>query len=329
MTSTKTGITSTGVFFPERVVTNDDFSKRLDTSDEWIQTRTGIRQRHFVEPGTGTSELAIPAARQCLENRGISADEIDLIIVATVTPDTLFPSTACRIQHALGASRAWGFDLSAACSSFLYALSVGNRMVQSGRSRKCLLVGADVMTSIINPEDRTTAVLFGDAAGCALLEPVEQGGILDDMLRIDGSGAPYLYMPAGGSKRPATMETVENKEHFVHQHGREVFKSAVTEMAQVSVDILEKHGKTPEDLTLFVAHQANIRIIDNVAKRLNLKPEQVMINIDRRANTTSATLPTCLHEARETGRIKPGDLVLLATFGAGFTWGSALMEWTH
>lgn len=323
----KVGITAVGSYFPERIVTNDELSKTLDTNDAWIRTRTGIGQRHYVEKGMGSSDLAIPAIKQTLARRGISAQDIDLIIVATVTPDTLFPSTACRIQHAIGATKAWGYDLSAACSSFLYALIAGQSMVASGQSKRTLVVGADVMSSIINREDRTTAVLFGDGAGCVLLEEVKEGGIIDSCLKIDGSGASNLYMPAGGSKRPATAETVANKEHFVHQNGREVFKTAVTEMANISHEVLERQGYTGEDIDLFVPHQANIRIIESAAKRMNLPWEKVMINIDRRANTTSATLPTCLEEAVAFGRLKKGDKVLLATFGAGYTWGGALLEW--
>ena len=301
----------------------------MDTNDAWIRTRTGIGQRHYVEKGMGSSDLAVPAIRQTLERRGIGADEIDLIIVATVTPDTLFPSTACRIQHALGAENAWGYDLSAACSSFLYALISGHGMVASGQARKTLVVGVDVMSSIINMEDRTTAVLFGDGAGCVLLEEVAEGGIIDHRLKVDGAGANNLHMPAGGSRRPASAETVANKEHFVHQNGREVFKTAVTEMANISYQVLERQGLTGDDIHLFVPHQANIRIIESAAKRMKLPWEKVMINIDRRANTTSATLPTCLDEAVGNGRLKKGDKVLLATFGAGYTWGGALLEWSY
>lgn len=329
MSKKRVGITATGSYFPPRIVTNDDFAKTLDTSDEWIRTRTGVRQRHFVEPGTGASDLAHPAVTSMLQERGISAEEIDLILFATVTPDTMFPSTACRLQDMLGAKNAWGFDLSAACSSFLYALATGIEFVASGRSTKCVVVGADVMSSIVDQTDRATAVLFGDGAGCVLLEPVSRFGYIDDDLHIDGAGGQHLYMPAGGSKLPASEETVANRQHFVHQNGREVFKHAVIALAQVSSDILKKHGKTAQDLKLFIPHQANIRIINNTAHRLKLSPDQVMVNIDRRANTTAATLPTCMDEAVRTQRLNPGDLVLLSTFGAGFTWGSALLEWAY
>lgn len=324
----RVGITSVASYFPPKIVTNDDLSKIMDTNDAWIRTRTGITRRHYAEPGVGASGLAIPAVKTCLQRRGITAQDIDCIIVATVTPDTLFPATACRIQHEIGASNAWGFDLSAACSSFLYALVTGRSMVASGQSKRCLVIGADVMSSILNYEDRATAVLFGDGAGCVLLEEVADGGLIDNILHIDGAGARNLYMPAGGSLKPASHETVGNKEHFVHQNGREVFKSAVRDMAEVSFALLEKNHLVGDDLALFVPHQANIRIIESAAKRMKLDWAKVMINIDRRANTTSATLPTCLDEAAEKGRIKKGDRILLATFGAGYTWGSMLLEWS-
>lgn len=324
----KVGITAVASHFPERIVTNADLSELMETSDDWIRSRTGISQRHWVEPGTGASEIAIPAVKKALDQRGMKPEELDCIIVATVTPDTLFPATACRIQHGVGATNAWGFDLSAACSSYLYALVSGVKLVQGGAARNAMIVGVDIMSSIINKEDRTTAVLFGDGAGAALIEPVESGGFLDSILRIDGSGGKNLYMPAGGSARPATEETVRNKEHYVHQNGKEVFKAAVTGMCNASTGILDKCGYKKEDLALFIPHQANIRIIDAAAKRLDLPYEKVMINIDRRANTTSATLPSCMHEAVEMEKLKKGDLLLLATFGAGYTWGAGLIEWS-
>lgn len=325
----KVGITAVASHFPERIVTNEELSKTMDTSDDWIRTRTGISQRHWVEPGTGASEIAIPAAKAVLEKRGMKPEELDLIIVATVTPDTMFPATACRIQDAIGATNAWGYDLSAACSSYLYALVSGVKLVQGGAARNAMIVGVDIMSSIINKDDRTTAVLFGDGAGVALVEPVESGGFVDSILRIDGSGGKNLFMPAGGSARPASAETVANKEHYVHQNGKEVFKAAVTGMCTASVNILERCGYTKEDLSLFIPHQANIRIIDAASKRLELPPEKVMINIDRRANTTSATLPSCMTEAVDTGRLKKGDILVLATFGAGYTWGAGLLEWSY
>ena len=324
----RVGITGVGSFFPQRIVTNDELAQIMDTNDEWIRSRTGIRQRHFAEPGTGVSELAFPAIKQMLERRGLAASEIDTIIVATVTPDTLFPATACRLQHMLGIQNAWGFDLSAACSSFLYALTTGHALVMSGHSSRCLIVGADVMSSIINMKDRTTAVLFGDAAGCVLLEEVAVGGLIDSVLRIDGIGAPNLHMPAGGSKKPPSLETVALGEHYVHQNGREVYKNAITDLVNVGVEVLARQNFSANDLDLFIPHQANIRIIDSAAKRLGIEKDRVMVNIDRRANTTSATLPTCMDEAMSRGLLKKGDLVLLATFGAGYTWGGTLLEWS-
>jgi len=324
----RVGITAVSSFFPPNIVTNDEFAKHVDTNDEWIRSRTGITQRHHAEPGTGASELALPAVEDALAQRGMEPDEVDLIIVATVTPDTLFPSTACRIQHQIGAKNAWGFDLSAACSSFLYALTTGCDMVAQGRVRNCLVVGSDVMTSIVNMEDRTTCVLFGDGAGCVLVEETTSGGMIDSAMKIDGVGIPHLYMPAGGSKRPASAETVANKEHAVHQNGREVFKTAVTEMANISVSLLERSGFRCEDIDWFIPHQANMRIMDKAVQRLKLPAEKMIVNIDRRANTTSATLPSCMHEAVGDGRLKKGDLLLLAAFGAGYTWGATLLEWS-
>jgi 3-oxoacyl-[acyl-carrier-protein] synthase-3 len=322
------GITATGQCFPPKVVTNDDLAQILDTNDEWIRSRTGIRERHWVEPGTGASQLGAPALQQALDARGLKASELDLIVVATVTPDTLFPATACRIQEMVGASNAFGFDLNAACSGFLFALSTAASMVAAGAARKAAVVGVDIMSTIINKEDRATAVLFGDGAGAVIVEQVEPGyGILDFEHRIDGSGGEFLFMPAGGSLKPATAETVANKEHTIHQAGSEVFKNAVREMADNSRLLLDRNGLRGEDLALFVPHQANIRIMDAAAKRLELDPARMMVNIDRYANTTTATIPTALHQAREQGRLAKGDLVILSAFGAGFTWGSTLLRW--
>ncbi|HJV22392.1 MAG TPA: beta-ketoacyl-ACP synthase III [Holophagaceae bacterium] len=324
------GITATGQFYPERVVTNDDLAKSMDTNDEWIRTRTGIGERHWVEKGTGASDLGAPALQMALANRGMDASELDAIIVATVTPDTLFPATACRIQDKVGASKAFGFDLSAACSGFLFALTTGAGLVASGTYGKVAVVGVDVMSSILNMEDRATAVLFGDGAGAVILERVEEGlGIMDFEHRIDGSGGCFLYMPAGGSAKPPTAETVAAKEHSVVQMGQDVYKSAVREMAEISRLMLDRNGLTSEELKLFVPHQANIRIMEAAAKRLGLPPERMMVNIDRYANTTAATIPTALHQAREAGRMGKGDPVVLAAFGAGFTWGAALLRWAY
>lgn len=322
------GITATGQCFPPKVVTNDDLAQILDTNDEWIRSRTGIRERRWVEPGTGASQLGAPALQQALDARGLKASELDLIVVTTVTPDTLFPATACRIQEMVGASNAFGFDLNAACSGFLFALTTAASMVAAGAARKAAVVGVDIMSTIINKEDRATAVLFGDGAGAVIVEQVEPGyGILDFEHRIDGSGGEFLFMPAGGSLKPATAETVANKEHTIHQAGSEVFKNAVREMADNSRLLLDRNGLRGEDLALFVPHQANIRIMDAAAKRLELDPARMMVNIDRYANTTTATIPTALHQAREQGRLAKGDLVILSAFGAGFTWGSTLLRW--
>ena len=324
------GITGTGQFFPSRVVTNEDLSKIMETNDEWIRSRTGIRERRWAEPGTGASELGAPALQMALEARGLKASELDLIVVATVTPDTLFPATACRIQHMVGASKAFGFDLNAACSGFLYALTTAASMVAGGAIQRAAVVGVDVMSTIINLEDRATSVLFGDGAGAVIVERVEEGlGILDFEHKVDGSGGCFLHMPAGGSLKPASLETVAAKEHYIHQAGSEVFKNAVREMADNSRLLMDRNGFTGDQLKLFVPHQANIRIMDAAAKRLELDPSRMMVNIDRFANTTAATIPTALHQAFEAKRMEKGDLVALAAFGAGFTWGATLLRWAY
>jgi 3-oxoacyl-[acyl-carrier-protein] synthase-3 len=325
----RTAITSLGTYVPERVVTNDDLAKIVDTNDEWIRTRTGIEERRWVEPGTPTSELAVRAARQCLELRGIGAEELDLIVVGTVTPDMLFPATACLLQDKLKATKAWGFDVSAACSGFVYALTVGAQFVMSGQHKKVLVVGADVMTSILDLQDRTTNVLFGDGAGAVLLEPsTDDTGIIDFGNEVDGSGACHLYMIAGGSRKPASHETVDRKEHFVRQDGAHVFKYAVRKFAEASQGLLERNGMTAADLDLFVAHQANMRIIDAVSQRFGLPEEKVVKNIQKFGNTTAATIPLALASALDAGRLKKGNLVLLAAVGAGFTVGTALLRWS-
>jgi len=324
------GITATGQCFPPRVVTNDDLSKIMETNDEWIRSRTGIRERRWVEPGTGASKLGAPALQMALDNRGIKATELDAIIVATVTPDTLFPATACRIQEMVGATNAFGFDLSAACSGFLYALTTAASLVAAGGVKCVGVVGVDIMSTVIDLEDRTTSVLFGDGAGAVIVERVEEGlGILDFEHCIDGSGGCFLHMPAGGSASPATAETVAARDHYIHQSGSEVFKKAVREMADNSRLLMDRNGFTGDQLKLFVPHQANIRIMDAAAKRLELDPSRMMVNIDQFGNTTAATIPTALHQAWEQGRMAKGDLVALAAFGAGFTWGSTLLRWAY
>jgi 3-oxoacyl-[acyl-carrier-protein] synthase-3 len=325
----RAAITSLGLYVPERVVTNAELEKRVNTSDEWIRTRTGICERRYVEPGTPTSELAARAARQCLERRGIGAEEVDLIVVGTVTPDMLFPATACILQDKIKATRAWGFDVSAACSGFMYALAVGAQFVQAGTHRKVLVVGADVMTSILDWTDRTTCVLFGDGAGAVLLEPSpDETGILDFANEVEGSGGCYLYMPGGGSLHPPTHETVDKKMHYIRQEGQHVFKYAVRKFADSSAAILERNGIPFADLDLLVPHQANVRIIDAARDRLRLPDEKVVKNIARYGNTTAATIPLALGTALDEGRLRRGHLVLMAAVGAGFTVGTALVRWT-
>ena len=322
-------ISAVAHYVPEKVLTNFDLEKMVDTSDEWIRTRTGIRERHILEPGKATSDMATEAVKKLCEQRGIDPLEIEGIVVATVTPDMFFPSTGNLVQEKVGAKNAWSFDVAAACSGFIYALSVGAQFIKAGTHKKIVVVGADKMSAITNYRDRNTCVLFGDAAGAVLLEPTEEEnvGIMDFMLFSDGSGAEYLKMKAGGSLFPASLETVVNDWHYVYQDGKTVFKFAVTKMAEVSVNILEKHGLSGKDLTLFVPHQANLRIIDAAVKRLGIDYDRVMINIDKYGNTTAATIPLALSEAYLQGKLDVGDLVLFATFGGGFTWASALLRW--
>ncbi len=325
----KATITAVGKYVPEKVLTNFDLEKMVETNDEWIRTRTGIKERHIAADDEATSAMAVKAFRNLQENFEVDPAEIDCIIVATVTPDMIFPSTACLIQEAIGAKDAWGFDLSAACSGYLYGLETAARFIESGRYKKVLLVGADTMSAITNYEDRNTCILFGDGAGVTLIEPAEnqENGLLDSMLFADGSGAEYLYMPAGGSKLPASHETVEQNLHYLRQDGRTVFKYAVNGMANVTKDILDRNNLTGEDVAFFIPHQANKRIIDATAKKVGLRDEQVVVNIDKYANTTAATIPLGLSELTGSGKVKNGDLIAIATFGAGFTWGSALLRW--
>lgn len=301
----------------------------VDTTDEWIYSRVGIRERHLVDKGKATSDMAVEAATRCLAERGIPATDLEAIIVATVTPDMFFPATACLVQDRLGAKGAWGFDLSAACSGFLYALQVGAKLVESGAHSKVMVIGSDTMSSIIDYTDRTTCVLFGDGAGAVLLEPAEEGevGMIDFMHEIDGAGGPSLCMPAGGSLNPSSIETIEQKMHYVHQDGPSVYKFAVRKMAEASEAVLQRNGIGVNDLACFIPHQANQRIILSSAERLNLPLEKVIINIDRFGNTTAGTIPLAMQTAREDGRLKKGDLILATTVGAGFTVGSSLLRW--
>ena len=324
-------ITAMGKYVPPKVLTNFDLEKMVDTSDEWIKTRTGIAERHIVEDGEATSHMSIRAVEELLETRSLDAHEIDLIIVATVTPDMLFPPTACLVQDAIGAKNAWGFDLLGACSGFLYALSVGAKFVESGSHEEVIVVGADSMSTIIDYEDRNTCVLFGDAAGAVLLERSDDKahGLLDYAYSVDGSGSRYLHMPAGGSAHPATIETVKKRMHYLKQDGRTVFKYAVNSMVKVSTGLLSRNNLSGRDIALLVPHQANKRIIDATSRKLGLEDSQVLINIDRYANTTAATIPLALCEAVEEGRLRKGDLALCVTFGAGFSEGGVLMRWSY
>jgi 3-oxoacyl-[acyl-carrier-protein] synthase-3 len=323
-------ITGVACYVPPRVVTNDDLAKFVDTNDEWIRSRTGIRERHYADAGVATSHMATEAAKLLIAEKNIDPAEIELIVLASVTPDMFFPSTACLVQDRIGAKNAWGFDLSAACSGFAYALTVGAQFVASGAHKKVLVIGSDKMTSILNFEDRATCVLFGDGAGAVLLEPAAEGeGILDFQHDIDGSGGCDLYMPGGGSLNPSTQETVEKKMHFVHQGGQQVFKYAVRRMAETSVKILHDNGFTNDDLALVVPHQANLRIIQAMQQRLGVPDEKVAVSIDRYGNTTAATLPLGMWDAVADGRLKKGDLVLLVTVGAGYTTGSVLLRWAY
>jgi 3-oxoacyl-[acyl-carrier-protein] synthase-3 len=322
-------ISSVGAYTPPKLLTNHDLEKMVETNDQWIVERTGISQRHIVEPGVATSDLAVEAAKKCLERRGIGADELEVIIVATVTPDMFFPATACLVQDKLGAKGAWGFDLSAACSGFLYALQVGAKLVESGAHKKVMVIGSDVMSSILDYTDRTTCILFGDGAGAVLLEPCEgdEVGLVDYVHEIDGSGASSLYMPGGGSLHPATAETVAAKMHYVHQSGGAVFKIAVRKMSELSETVLTRNDLTAKDLDLFIPHQANKRIILATAERLDLPEDKIIINIGEFGNTTCGTIPLAMESALEQGRLKKGDTVLLAAFGGGFTVGATLLRW--
>jgi len=324
-------ISALGTYVPPRLLTNEDLEQMVETSHEWIIERTGIRQRHIVEKGMASSDLAVEAAKAALAERGITPSDIDAILVATVTPDMLFPSTACLVQHKLGAKNVWGFDLSAACSAFVYALQSGAQFIATGAHKKVLVIGADVMSSIIDYTDRATCVIFGDGAGAVVLEPAEDDsvGIIDFLHEVDGSGACSLYMPGGGSLHPSTHETVDKKMHFVHQDGQAVFKFAVRKQAEICHKLLQRNGLKGSDIAAFIPHQANQRIITATADRLGLRPESVIMNIDRYGNTTAATIPLAMDTARQEGRLKKGDLVMLASVGAGFTTGATLLRWAY
>lgn len=322
-------ITAVGGYVPEEKLTNFDLEKIVDTNDEWIRTRTGIEERRILrEPGKGSSDMAVPAIQEILRKKNLSALDIDCVICATVTPDMVFPATANVICDKIGATNAWGYDMSAACSGFLYALTTGAMYIESGRFKKVIVVGVDKMSAIIDYTDRATCIIFGDGAGAVLLEPATDGtGVLDSILRSDGSGRQYLHMKAGGSVRPASMETVMAREHFAYQEGQAVFKFAVKGMADVSAELLERNALTGDDIAWLVPHQANLRIIDATANRMGLPREKVMVNIQRYGNTTAATLPLCLWDWEK--QLKKGDNLVLAAFGGGFTWGATLVKWGY
>jgi 3-oxoacyl-[acyl-carrier-protein] synthase-3 len=310
-------------------LTNADLEKMVDTNDKWIVERTGIRERRILEKGKATSDMAVEAAKNCLAERGVDPAEVEAIIVATVTPDMLFPATACLVQNKLGAKGAWGFDVSAACSGFVYALQIGAKFIESGAHSKILVIGADMMSSIIDYTDRATCILFGDGAGAVLLEPAAEDelGVIDFVHEVDGSGGCFLRMPGGGSLNPSTAETVAQKMHYVHQDGQAVYKYAVRKMSELAEKILDRCGITGSDLGCFIPHQANKRIILSTAERLGMPEERVIINIDRYGNTTAATIPLAMQTAREEGRLKKDDLALIASVGAGLTSGAALIRW--
>lgn len=322
-------ISSLGCFVPPRRLTNDDLSRIVDTNDAWIVDRTGIRERRIAAPEMATSDMAVAAARETLSRRGISADELDAILVCTVTPDMIFPATACIVQDQLGATGAWGFDLLAACSGFLYGLTVGAHLIAAGTHRKVLVIGADTMSRILDYTDRATCILFGDGAGAFLLEPTDGEGLgfVGHLNEIDGSGGQFLKMPAGGSRQPASEATVAERLHYVKQEGQQVFKFAVRKMYELSHSLLNRHGCSPSDVKLLIPHQANKRIIAATAERLGLPPERVVLNLDKFGNTTAATIPLATCDAVAEGRLKRGDLVLFAAVGAGYTAGVSLWRW--
>jgi len=326
-TQLKANITATGKYLPKEVLTNHDMAKLVETSDEWIQTRTGIRERRKVQKGEATVDMSTNAVRDLMERYDLDAKEIDAIIVATVTPDMILPCSAALVQKNINAVNAWGYDLSAACSGFLFGLESGAALIESGRCKKVIVIGADTMSSILNYEDRNTCILFGDGAGAVLLEPSEEFGIIDSELRIDGSGGEFLRVDGGGSLHPASHETVRNKLHYIRQDGKTVYKFAVRSMADISYEVAERNNLKGDDISLFIPHQANKRIIDAAAKRLGLKESQVMINIDTYANTTSATIPICIAEVNEKNMLNIGDNVIISTFGAGFSWGAMYLKW--
>ncbi|MBM7623820.1 beta-ketoacyl-ACP synthase III [Sporohalobacter salinus] len=324
----KAGVTGVGSYVPEKVVTNYDLEDIVDTSDEWIRSRTGIEERRIAKEDATTSDLAYKAAESALNDADLSPEELDLILVATVTPDMMFPSTGCLLQDRLGATNAAAFDLEAGCSGFVYSISVATQFVRTGAYDNVLVIGAETLSKIINWEDRNTCVLFGDGAGAAVVQPVESGGVLSTVLGADGSGGELLKMPAGGSKRPASLETVKENLHYIHMEGNSVFKFAVRAMGKGAMKALEKADLEKKDVDFLIPHQANIRIIDGAAKRLNLDNDDVFVNLDKYGNTSAASIPIALAEAAEAGRINSGDNVVIVGFGAGLTWAASVIEWS-
>ena len=329
MTKITAAITCVHGYVPEYVLSNDKLEKMVDTTDDWITSRTGIKERRLLNtPGLATSDMGVEAVNGLLKKRGITADEIELIIFATVTPDMVFPSTACILADKIGAKNAWGFDLAAACSGFLFALETASKFIETGKHKNVLVVGGDKMSAIIDYTDRNTCIIFGDGLGCVLLEPNEEGnGVIDSVLKIDGNGRHYLHQKAGGSLKPPSHETIDAREHYVYQDGKTVFKFAVTGMADVSAQIMERNNLTADDVTWLVPHQANLRIIDATAERMGLNRDKVMINIDHFGNTTNGTLPLLLWEWEE--KLKKGDNLVLSAFGGGFTWGAIYLKWAY
>ena len=322
-------ISALGTYVPPKVLTNKDLEKMVETTDQWIMERTGIRERHVLEQGKGVSDICVEAAKKCLAARGIAPTEVEAIVIGTVTPDMMFPSTACLVQDKLGAKGAWGFDVSGGCCGFVYALQAGVKLVESGAHKKVLVCGADANTRMTDYSDRTTCVLFGDGGGAVLIEPAEEGeiGMIDFVHEVDGSGGVSLNMPAGGSLNPSTHETIDKKMHFIHQDGQAVYKFAVRKMAESTTKILERNGIKGSDLGCFIPHQANKRIITATADRLGMPEDRVIINIEKYGNTSAGTIPLAMETAVEEGKLKKGDLVLLAAVGAGFTVGAALLRW--
>lgn len=329
MPKIQAAITGVHGYVPEDVITNQDLEKMVDTNDEWITSRTGIKRRHILKgEDQGTSVMAVKAVEGLLEKTGVKAEDIDLVLCATTTPDLVFPATANIISDKIGASNAFGYDIQAACSGFLYALATGSQFIETGKYKKVLVIGADKMSSIVDYTDRATCIIFGDGAGAVMLEATEEDyGVKDSILKSDGSGEPYLHMKAGGSRRPATEETVKNREHFAFQEGSTVFKFAVKNMADVAAQVMERNNLTADDVAYLVPHQANKRIIDATANRMGVSEEKVMLNIEEYGNTTSGTIPLCLFDYES--KLKKGDNLILAAFGGGFTWGSIWIKWAY